>query len=395
MTDMVTQCPQCETNFHVTEEQLQIAKGAVRCGGCLHIFMAAEHQPNSDSDNSTTDSDEFPVLEDNSSEQHDNDFMIDDTEVQTSLDDGMLDEIDQLIGDPDDDQFSTGFMDLNPDDKDAALFSTDTPRDDTVVEDESWAEQLLDADETRASNGNSDFAAVMEQAQQDSIEQPATEQQSLDDEFALPEEEADEPQAEFIISDEPLTAGERTGEQDNDSTEVLLANIQPEPVIFTDKGSNKRWLGLLWFLLVLLALSGLAGQYIYSNFEQLAKDPKYRGLFALACGQLHCSLPEQRELKLIRTSNLIVRSHPGSSNALIMDAMITNHAVFPQPYPVLELRFTNMSGDVVANGQFKPEQYLAGELQGKQTMASRQPIHITLTLADPGEQAVNYQLLLR
>ncbi len=37
---MVTRCPKCGTAFRITEAQLDSAKGAVRCGSCLHVFKA-------------------------------------------------------------------------------------------------------------------------------------------------------------------------------------------------------------------------------------------------------------------------------------------------------------------------------------------------------------------
>lgn len=42
-TQMVTRCPQCATAFRITSAQLQSAKGAVRCGSCLHVFKALDH----------------------------------------------------------------------------------------------------------------------------------------------------------------------------------------------------------------------------------------------------------------------------------------------------------------------------------------------------------------
>ncbi|MDG2070319.1 MAG: zinc-ribbon and DUF3426 domain-containing protein [Pseudomonadales bacterium] len=36
----ITRCPQCQMSFHVTDEQLCMAHGAVRCGSCLSIFQA-------------------------------------------------------------------------------------------------------------------------------------------------------------------------------------------------------------------------------------------------------------------------------------------------------------------------------------------------------------------
>lgn len=43
MTQMVTRCPKCATAFRITSTQLESAKGAVRCGSCLHIFKAQEY----------------------------------------------------------------------------------------------------------------------------------------------------------------------------------------------------------------------------------------------------------------------------------------------------------------------------------------------------------------
>jgi len=36
----ITHCPQCETAFKVSPQQLELAKGWVRCGRCAHVFEA-------------------------------------------------------------------------------------------------------------------------------------------------------------------------------------------------------------------------------------------------------------------------------------------------------------------------------------------------------------------
>lgn len=43
MAEMITRCPQCSTSFRITPAQIQKARGAVRCGSCLHIFNAQKH----------------------------------------------------------------------------------------------------------------------------------------------------------------------------------------------------------------------------------------------------------------------------------------------------------------------------------------------------------------
>ena len=39
----ITHCPQCETAFKVSPQQLDAAKGWVRCGRCAHVFEAHLH----------------------------------------------------------------------------------------------------------------------------------------------------------------------------------------------------------------------------------------------------------------------------------------------------------------------------------------------------------------
>ncbi|MES2625486.1 MAG: DUF3426 domain-containing protein [Pseudomonadota bacterium] len=40
MQSILTQCPRCQTSFKVSEKQLAIAEGMVRCGSCLDVFSA-------------------------------------------------------------------------------------------------------------------------------------------------------------------------------------------------------------------------------------------------------------------------------------------------------------------------------------------------------------------
>ena len=41
---VITQCPHCSTSFRVNDAQLGAANGAVRCGTCLKVFNALQHQ---------------------------------------------------------------------------------------------------------------------------------------------------------------------------------------------------------------------------------------------------------------------------------------------------------------------------------------------------------------
>jgi hypothetical protein len=151
-----------------------------------------------------------------------------------------------------------------------------------------------------------------------------------------------------------------------------------------------RWLG--WGLLNLLGAVALSGQYLNYHFDELARQDQYRPWFEQLCPTLGCLLPSKVDIKQIKSSNLVVRSHPQFSGALVVDAILYNRAPFTQPFPLLEMRFADINGQLLASRRFKPSEYLAGELAGQAEMPPQTPIHISLDILDPGTHAVNYSL---
>ncbi len=193
---------------------------------------------------------------------------------------------------------------------------------------------------------------------------------------------------EFVLGEESLMAGERIGVH----RKSLLDSIEPEPVVMASGFLRQRWINRAWTAGIVVALLVLAGQYLIFNFDRLARDDNYRPALGQACQWLGCQLPERDDLSQIRSSNLVVRSHPRTSNALAVDAILINRADFKQHFPIMELQFTDLSGEVVAGRRFTPDEYLSGELSGMAAMPIRQPVHVSLEIVDPGERAVNYQL---
>ena len=102
-----------------------------------------------------------------------------------------------------------------------------------------------------------------------------------------------------------------------------------------------------------------------------------------------------RSLDEIRSKNLVVRANPDVPGELMVDALIVNQARFAQPFPVIELRFSSMDGRPIAARRFKPEEYLAGELKGATMFAPMTPVHIALSIEDPGTDAVSYYIQFR
>lgn len=195
------------------------------------------------------------------------------------------------------------------------------------------------------------------------------------------------------FDDEPELGDELL--DDDFSREQLITAIEPAPLEFHITDDRRKWLARgLWFVLLSSGLLALITQIAWFNFDQKARDPEYRGWYAAACSIVGCKLPVQQDLNAIKASNLVVRSHPKISGALVVDAILTNSASFTQTFPALELIFTNMSGKPVAARSFKPNEYLHGEMTGAKQLLSQRPVHISLEIIDPGKSAVNYSLQL-
>ncbi|MNV39412.1 hypothetical protein D3C71_1309900 [compost metagenome] len=228
----------------------------------------------------------------------------------------------------------------------------------------------------------------------------------------------DEPQPPHLRLHDPLDAPlnhERLSAADESEIDDNLPSIEPlrkrrersEPGVraealqdLTDDPLQLDWQKrrspwgrrLLWLLLVLIAAGALAGQYIAYHFDELARQDQYRPWFQQLCPQIGCTVPSKVDIAKIKSSNLVVRSHPEFNGALVVDAIIYNRAPFSQPFPLLELRFADLNGHLIASRRFKPGEYLNGDLEGMAEMPPQTPIHIALDILDPGAKAVNYSL---
>ncbi|MGL4316227.1 MAG: DUF3426 domain-containing protein [Pseudomonas sp.] len=172
-----------------------------------------------------------------------------------------------------------------------------------------------------------------------------------------------------------------------------LLDLAEEPLQLDWQEVKKPWgRWIAWGLFNLLAAGALAGQYVSYHFEELARQDQYRPWFEQLCPEVGCTLPSKVDIEQIKSTNLVVRSHPDYMNALMVDAIIYNRAPFAQPFPLLELRFADINGQLLASSRFKPSQYLGGELAGQAEMPPQTPIHVSLEINDPGAKAVNYSL---
>ena len=135
----------------------------------------------------------------------------------------------------------------------------------------------------------------------------------------------------------------------------------------------------------------LAAQWVFFNRADLARDRNWRPYLVEFCKHMQCSLPQQVDLSQIELVNRDVRQHPKVEEALLVNATLSNKADFTQPYPVLELSFTDLGGNPVALRRFRPQEYVDDASAIKSGMPPGKPVSIMLEIQDPGESAVSYQ----
>lgn len=400
---LLTRCPHCETRFRVTDEQLGVAKGKVRCGNCMEVFNAIEHQQA-----------DAAVKPEPAS-----------TSPAASGIDGLDDEL-VFEDDPDvdaaeghyagtrlnfsDDELSDSFR--NFDTQKQAAFD-ETPDDDLREQvDESWAEDMLSDDRP------STDAVSRRQIPREPAGRPPSEpvEPTMPDEpvpFELegrspaprkprtapadpqptpaPEPEWDEPAA----AEPPPPPADEPGIRATDHLQTPYHDLGREPIALSHRQERSGFRRIVWTLVILAGLAGLVSQVVYFQFDRLSAVPELRPLYEKGCALVGCTLKPLIAIDQIQSRKLVVRTAPDDRNALVVDAEIVNQAEFEQPFPAIGLTFSNLNGDVVAQSVFEPADYLDGEARSLTMMPAGKPVHIAITIRDPGRDAVNYNIVFR
>jgi len=383
MSEIQAKCPHCSTAFSISTEQLKVANGHVRCGVCMKVFNASENNTGlatKSPDAPTTSNATNTAFEDESSIE----AWIKKNQkpaAKSNIQSGPVSAPENNIAIEAlrfDDEISDAFINLKPaaapGTKEFALIPqeelNEKPREAKakakVVP--AYAAEL--ADNERQDDQLTNFIGVGSpvKAHQITDIQPVDELK-IDDSF-------DDDPFNFLGNEETVV-------------HASLGSVEIEEEKSYDSRFNTKvlWSGLTALFSVLLIV-----QILINEFDQLAMNPNYRGIYSPFCAMGICHLPAFKDVAQVRGSNLIVRPHPRQKGALLVDAIVNNQAPFEQPFPDLSLRFSNIQGTVIASRTFKPEEYLTGELKGLTVMPAQTPLHLSLEIVDPGPDAISYHL---
>lgn len=400
-SSLQTQCPKCETRFRVTDEQLGIAKGKVRCGNCMAVFNAIDHQvlPRSSKPQASTQSapSESATAGIHATEE---DFVFADNPEEDAAD-GPYAGTKLTFSE---DELSDSFRTIEEYGGTSFQDAEDDPAHHDI--DESWAEAILeDSQKPAPAPQNEDTPRQPEptpppepspapfsepdlkpEPAPDSAPKAAADSATPDYNDDFYESFDDEPRFDFDGQDDRL--GEPM------AATLPYDNLRREPV--SVRGSSTGRLRTLIWTLVVLALAGiLVAQVTWYQFDRLAAIPELRPFYEKGCELAGCELKPLVNVDAIQSRKLVVRTDPENRTQLVVDAVIINRAAFEQPFPAIALTFANLNGDVVAQSIFTPDEYLSGDGQDLDTMPKDTPVRITIDIRDPGKDAVNYNLIFR
>ena len=376
-TERLTQCPHCKASFKVSEEQLSVANGRVRCGSCMNIFDAiaysiSEKNINENSETSPSDSHhsaDSPLvdLEDSILDKEEpNDTLFQDNPDEDKKEEGYSGSS-QLSA-----ELSSSFLELD----ESSTESSDNPYVTSIQEidlvedkdeDESWTNEILEdihSDTPNRIEPNISEDPTPTEQQQAEVKQNSFEAEHLSSSDRQTEDGKKENYSNFNFYHQ----------QDNTST-------------------GRHWVtSTLLFLSITVLTITLIAQASWLHYEKLSQYPQIAELYKKACSLLNCELPELSDINLIKSHNLIVRSHPTTQKALIIDATIINKASFKQNFPNIALYFSDINNRTIAQRLITPTEYLSEDILNWNSMPPEQPIHISLEIIDPGKEAVNYSL---
>ncbi len=404
-SSLQTQCPKCETRFRVTDEQLGIAKGKVRCGNCLSVFNAIEHQvmPRSSSKPAPAQTEPETSGDYRTPEE---DFVFADNPEEDASEEPYAGTKLTFSDDELSDSFRTMDGQSGTDFQDAADDGT------TKDVDESWAEAILQEtakpaskpapepeppEEARASEPEPDDSYNTVEPTPDPSFDP-----DITPDFELKAEAEPAPQArqaddfyepfgndkEFDFDAEDAQLGEPM------AATLPYDNLRREPVSVRGDNSGKLRTAI-WSVVVLSLIGILVAQVTWFQFDRLSAIPELRPFYEKGCAIAGCELKPLINVDAIQSRKLVVRTDPDNRSQLVVNAVIINRADFEQPFPAIALTFSNLNGDVVAQSIFTPDEYLAGEGQNLSAMPKDTPVRIAIDIRDPGKDAVNYNLNFR
>ena len=152
------------------------------------------------------------------------------------------------------------------------------------------------------------------------------------------------------------------------------------------KTSNWVWSGLSMAMILMLLWQ--AQMAIASGQVTLPEHP----LSETLCDWISCSQPQEAvDLNAVSLVSRNIRPHPGRDQALIISASMINANENNQTFPALEIKLSDLDGQIVAMRRFVANEYVPADVMRAGFVANTL-IPINLEIVSPGDQAVAFEI---
>ncbi len=170
-------------------------------------------------------------------------------------------------------------------------------------------------------------------------------------------------------------------------TDIALGAIRAE----SNAGPYSTLATVSWSLVILLLITALAAEYIWFNRPELLQNQRLKPIITKLCAHTNCERLQMRDPTQIEMISRNVYTHPNEKSALMISTTMVNHASYAQPYPDVQIDFSDVRGELIASRRFTPEEYLQIEKAQLQLLQSGNPITFGLEIRDPGKEAITYE----
>ena len=338
---MKTRCPDCQTVFRVTPEQLKARAGKVRCGHCQGVFNAL-------------------------------DSLLDETGATAPATPQVAAPARPSVV--------------------AAEPAADLPRatpfvgEDTPPGIEPAFSEPTCSEPAFSEPIFADPAPAAQTAIEPTLHEPTAGEAALS-EPALAEPQLTESAAQELGKATGLIMPRETTEIPGYSkwTEgVMAAPVAPA----TEKAAS----GLFTFAALLLVVA-LAGQLVFRFRSEIAITlPSLRPALELLCRAVDADLPLPRHVELVSIETSDLQSDPARGNLLVLNATLRNRANYGQAYPALELTLTDTQDGAIARRVFAPAEYLPAKIPAGQPFAANAEVAVRLWIEANEISAAGYRL---
>ena len=146
------------------------------------------------------------------------------------------------------------------------------------------------------------------------------------------------------------------------------------------------WTSLSVFMLLLFLWQA---QYAIAQGRVFPSDSPLRAQF---CAYITCvELNETVDLSAISLVSRNIRPHPGRDSALIISASMINTNDQNNQFPALEIKLSNLNGEIVAMRRFLAQEYVSSDVI-RAGFVSNTLIPVNLEIQSPGDDAVAFEI---